>query len=61
MKEFRKAIKDYGIHERRGIQFNTNDQNIYQVVCESKCPFYIWCRRIKDCETVEIRTLVDKH
>lgn len=61
MDEFRKAVRDYGIHERRAVQFNHNDIDRAQVVCEEKCPFYIWCRRLQDSETVEIRTLVDEH
>lgn len=61
MEEFRKAVRDYDIHERRAVQFNTNDQFRCQVVCENKCPFYIWCRKLKESKTVEIRTLVDEH
>lgn len=61
MDEFRKAVRDYGIAERRAVLFYHNDQDRCQVVCEKKCPFYIWCRRIRDEETVEIRTLVDEH
>ena len=61
MEEFRRAVTDYGLSERRAVQFNTNDPHRAQVVCETKCPFYIWCSRIKDSETVEIKTLVNEH
>lgn len=54
-------MRDYGIKERRGIKFLTNDAKRAQVVCETGCPFYIWCSRIKDSENVQIRTLVDNH
>ena len=61
MEEFRKAVIDYGIAERRAVQYSHNDIYRCQVVCEKNCPFYIWCKRIRGEETVQIRTLVDEH
>lgn len=61
MDEFRRVVRDYGIAERRAVQFLTNDNERCQVICEGKCPFYIWCSKVKDSNNVEIRTLVNDH
>lgn len=61
MEDFRKAVVEYGLADRRALQYSHNDQDRCQVVCEKNCPFYIWCSRIKDEETVEIRSLVNEH
>lgn len=60
MDEFRKVVRDYGIAERRKVKLNTNDTDRCQVICEGKCPFYIWCSKVKNSDSVEIRTLVDE-
>ncbi|KAL8098301.1 hypothetical protein AgCh_031170 [Apium graveolens] len=44
--EFRDVVRLYGIIERRALKFTTNDKLRCKVVCEDKCPFYIWCSKI---------------
>lgn len=61
MQEFRDAYRNYGVRERRGVQFVINDSKRCQVCCEGDCPFYIWCSRDKDSESCTIKTLVDNH
>ncbi|XP_074370477.1 uncharacterized protein LOC141711723 [Apium graveolens] len=61
MAEFRDTIRRYGVLDRKGVQFITNDGRRCQVSCEANCPFYIWCSRDKDSETVTVKTLVDTH
>ncbi|XP_074378367.1 uncharacterized protein LOC141719903 [Apium graveolens] len=61
MAEFRDTVRRYGVLDRRGVQFITNDGRRCQVSCEANCPFYIWCSKDKDSETVTVKTLVDTH
>ncbi|XP_074322849.1 uncharacterized protein LOC141659821 [Apium graveolens] len=61
MAEFRDTVRRYGVLDRRGVQFITNDGRRCQVSCEANCPFYIWCSRDKDSETVTVKTQVDTH
>ncbi|KAL8113628.1 hypothetical protein AgCh_020812 [Apium graveolens] len=61
MAEFREFVRRYGVLERRGVQFVTNDGRRCQVCCEGECPFYMWCSRDKDSETCTIKILVDSH
>lgn len=39
----------------------TNDKNRCQVVCDSDCSFYIWCRKDKNSDNCTIKTLTDEH
>ena len=61
MDEFRDLVRQYGLEERREVQFVTNDKNRCQVVCATDCSFYIWCSKDKDSENCTIKTLVDEH
>lgn len=61
MAEFMEAVRDYGVTDRRGIQFVTNDGKRCQVCCEAGCPFYIWCSKDKNTDTCFIKTLVNQH
>ena len=61
MDEFRKLVREYGIKERRAVKLHANDVNRCQVKCEPGCPFYIWVRKKRDSDMVEIRTLITDH
>lgn len=61
MTEFRICVRDYGLKERRAVHFITNDANRCAVGCEDKCPFYIWCSKLRNTEVVQIKTLLDDH
>ncbi|KAL8112935.1 hypothetical protein AgCh_020304 [Apium graveolens] len=61
MEEFRDAVRQYGIRDRKGIQFVTSDSKRCQVCCEADCKFYIWCSKDKDGENCTIKTLVNEH
>ena len=61
MAEFRETVRRYGLVDRRGIQFVTNDRRRCQVACEAGCPFYIWCSKDKDSDSCTIKTLVNNH
>lgn len=57
MTEFRDVVRQYGVKERRGVQFVTNDAKRCYVCCETDCKFYIWCSKDKDGENFTIKTL----
>ncbi|WOH15202.1 hypothetical protein DCAR_0934739 [Daucus carota subsp. sativus] len=61
MGEFREAVREYGIKERRGVQFITSDASRCQVCCETDCRFYIWCSKDKDSDNCTIKTLFPEH
>ncbi|XP_074365144.1 uncharacterized protein LOC141706232 [Apium graveolens] len=61
MAEFRDAVRQYGVMERRGVQFIINDAQRCQVSCEAECKFYIWCSKDKDSDNCTIKTLFDEH
>lgn len=61
MEEFRSAVKEYGIKERRKVHFITNDNDRIQVGCEPGCRFYIWCSKIKGSDEAQIRVMLDDH
>ena len=61
MGEFREVVRQYGVRDRRGIQFVTSDTKRCQVCCEADCKFYIWFSKDKDSDNCTIKTLVNEH
>nr|XP_017225113.1 PREDICTED: uncharacterized protein LOC108201329 [Daucus carota subsp. sativus] len=61
MEEFRTAVREYDVRERRALHFITNDNDRVQVGCEKGCRFYIWCGKLRDAQAVQIKTLLDDH
>ena len=61
LQEFRDTVREYGIKDRRGVQFVTNDAQRCQVCCEADCRFYIWCSKDKNSESCTIKTLFPEH
>ncbi|XP_074355322.1 uncharacterized protein LOC141694472 [Apium graveolens] len=61
MAEFIKAVRDYGISERRALHFITNDAKRARVGCEKWCTFYLWCSRLEGGEAVQIKTCQPDH
>lgn len=45
----------------RNLHFITNVSDRFQVGCEKGCRFYLWCSKLQNEETVQIKTCLDDH
>jgi MuDR family transposase/MULE transposase domain len=61
-KEFKCAVKEYAIKNRRNIQFEKNDTVRVKVVCKGGCPWNIWVSRMgKETDNVQVKTYNSSH
>ncbi|CAN1225614.1 hypothetical protein LINPERPRIM_LOCUS2523 [Linum perenne] len=40
---FKNAVKNYSIKSRRPIKFRRSDRKRVQIVCQTRCPWNLWC------------------
>ncbi|CAN1141720.1 hypothetical protein LINPERPRIM_LOCUS25647 [Linum perenne] len=40
---FKRAVKNYSIRSKRQIRFKRSDKKRVQVVCQTGCPWNLWC------------------
>jgi hypothetical protein len=45
--EFKAAVKDYALEQRKNLKLKKNDRSMVLVICDSGCPFYMNVTRTK--------------
>lgn len=61
-KQFKEAVKNYGIMNRDVMSFKPNNKKKCKAFCRKRCPFYLWASpMVTDKNTVQIKTGVLKH
>lgn len=56
-KQFKEAVKNYGIKHRFVMNFRPNDKDRCRAFCKRGCPFYLWASpMLKDKATVQIKS-----
>ena len=55
-KQFKEAVKNYGIKNRCVMNFKPNNKKRCKAYCEKGCPFYLWVSpMIKDKNNIQIK------
>lgn len=61
-KQFKKAVKNYGIRNRYAMNFKHNSKKRFKAFCKRRCPFYLWASpMVKDGSIVQIKTRKLEH
>lgn len=61
-KQFKEAVKNYGIKNRCVMNFKPNNKRRCKAFCKQGCPFYLWASpMVKDKSTVQIKSGILKH
>lgn len=56
-KQFREAVRNYGIKNRVVMNFRPNNSKRCKAICKKGCPFYLWAApMIKDRNTIQIKS-----
>ncbi|KAJ1693179.1 hypothetical protein LUZ63_009877 [Rhynchospora breviuscula] len=60
--EFKSAIKEYAIKQRRNIHFKKNDTVRVKAICKNGCPWNIWASQMGNgTENVQVKTYNPSH
>ncbi|KAJ1703320.1 hypothetical protein LUZ63_003099 [Rhynchospora breviuscula] len=60
--EFKKAVKEYAIKQRRNIHFKKNDTIRVNAVCKDDCPWNIWVSHMGNgTENIQVKTYNPSH
>ncbi|KAJ1703111.1 hypothetical protein LUZ63_002890 [Rhynchospora breviuscula] len=60
--EFKAALKEYAIKQRRNIHFEKNDTTRVKAACKKGCPWKIWISRMGNgTENVQVKTYFPSH
>ncbi|XP_050204849.1 uncharacterized protein LOC126654895 [Mercurialis annua] len=61
-KQFKEAVRNYGIKNRYVINFKPNNKQRCKAICKKGCPFYLWSSLIsKDNPTIQIKNGILSH
>lgn len=61
-KQFKDAVKNYGIRHRYAMKFRPNDHKRCKAFCRKGCPFYLWASpMVGDKSTLQIKAGNLKH
>ncbi|XP_039127971.1 uncharacterized protein LOC120264236 [Dioscorea cayenensis subsp. rotundata] len=61
-KQFKEAVKNYGIRNRYVLKFKPNSQKRCKALCKKNCSFYLWASpMVKDSNTIQIKSGHLKH
>jgi hypothetical protein len=59
--EFQEGMKTYAIHSNRGLRFKKNDKERMRMVCVKGCKWWVYCAKIPNEETWQLRRMYDTH
>lgn len=61
-KQFREAVRNYGIKNRCVMNFRPNNKKRCKAYCRKGCPFYLWAApMVTDRNTIQIKSGILKH
>jgi len=59
--EFQDAVRTYSVHDGKGLKFKKSDKKRVRVRCKPGCNWEMYCAKIPDQETWQLRKIIGKH
>lgn len=60
-KQFRKAIKEYAILNKKKVKLVRNERYKLRAECLKPCPWFVYVSKMPKCDTLQVKTIHKKH